>query len=416
MRMGFNQFKKQGVIIFCGMVLIATGYGCFALQPEQPTFPRASTPTASHYLPSVLYQGQRLRWDFYTHTHLTVCMNVPENPTDIDRQLQPLAIEAIQQWLAVLPEAQKTTLQFEFPHTPACENSKLLLSFVPSLDAHYTAGKTTETKDKVGFTAAITTPVFSPTTGKLTAMTMTVALNKPTGLPQSNVLLKSVLLHEVGHAMGLLGHSPNPNDVMATAYYNRAGSQAKLALSASDVATLQALYGQPGQWSNTINGAILKANQLLTTKEARLPLLRHEAETVGLALQWRNLGATLLWLGQQKEALTQSKRTVYLEEAIQAFNHVLKLQPQFSAVAIQLSQAYQLLKQLDEAQAVLSTALLANPLCSNCYLEQAWISAKLKQWNKVKQALYNAKQVNARVVDQPAYQKIEHLLLLASLP
>jgi tetratricopeptide (TPR) repeat protein len=403
---------KNLLIAFFVMVLVGTGLFAFALQPETTASSTAS-PTEWHYLSSVLYQGQRLRWDFSTHAPFTVCMTVPTNPTDIDRSVQLLTIEAIQQWLAVLPAPQKTTLQFEFPNTPACKNAQLQLAFLPTLDAHYTAGNTTETKDKLGFTAGITTPVFSPSTGKLTAMKMNIALNKPTGVPQSTVLLKSVLLHEVGHALGLLGHSPNPNDVMAVAYYNRAGSQAKLQLSAADKATLQALYAQPAQWSNTVSGAMLKTNQAITNREATLPSLRKEAQTVGIVVQWQHLGSALLWLGQQKEGLSEGKRTAYLQEAVQAFNHVLTLQPNRSTVSIQLAQAYQLLKQLEQAQAVLAKAIAVNPLCTNCYLEQAWVNAKLKQWITVKQALFKARQVDPRVVQQPAYQKIEQLLLVS---
>ena len=394
------------MLVFFLATIIGTSYFCFALQPETASW---------QYLASVLYQGQRLRWDFSTHAPFTACINVPENPTDIGRSVSPLVINAIQHWLAVLPESQKTTLELAFPESLACKNAQLQVVFLPTLDAQYTAGKTAETKDKVGFTAAITTPVFSSSTGKLTSMKMNVALNKPTGVPQSQAILSSVLLHEAGHAMGLLGHSPNPNDVMASAYYNRAGSQAKLHLSASDVATLQALYGQPAQWSNTVSGAGLKVNQAIANRESTLPSLRQEAKTVGLALQWRNLGSALLWLGQQKEGLSERKRTAYLQEAVHAFKQALANQPTLSAVSIQLAQTYQLLKQLDEAQAVLAKAITLNAVCTNCYLEQAWIGAKLKQWTNVKQALYNAKQVNPRVVEQPAYKKIEQLLL-GSLP
>ncbi len=398
--------QKQWIVLTFGVLtLIGTGYFCFALQPET---------TSWQYLSSVLYQGQRLRWDFSTHAPLTACISVPENPTDIGTRVNPLVVNALQQWLAVLPESQKTSLQLVVPDTLACRKSQLQLTFSPTVDTYYTLGKTAETKGKVGFTAAITTPVFNPSTKKLIAMEMTVALNNPNGTPQSTAMLNSVLLHETGHALGLLGHSPNPNDVMAAAYYNRAGSQAKLTLSASDVATLQALYSQPAQWSNTVNGAALKVNQAIANRESTLPSLRQEVKTVGLALQWRKLGSALLWLGQQKEGLSEAKRTAYLQEAVVAFRQALTLEPTLSVVSIQLAQTHQLLKQLDEAQAVLSKAVNINPLCTNCYLEQAWIGAKLTQWTVVKQALLKARQVDARVVQQPAYQKIEHLLLVSA--
>ena len=95
--------QKQWIVLTFGVLtLIGTGYFCFALQPET---------TSWQYLSSVLYQGQRLRWDFSTHAPLTACISVPENPTDIGTRVNPLVVNALQQWLAVLPESQKTSLQ-----------------------------------------------------------------------------------------------------------------------------------------------------------------------------------------------------------------------------------------------------------------------------------------------------------------
>jgi tetratricopeptide (TPR) repeat protein len=152
-------------------------------------------------------------------------------------------------------------------------------------------------------------------------------------------------------------------------------------------------------------------------RQAQLVALRQEAKTVGLPLQWQNLGTQLLWLGQQKQALPTSVRTVYLQEAVTAFQTSLQLKPAAvtaSGIAVQLAQTYQLLKQLPAAQAVLNTAITANPTCTNCYLEQAWIFVKLQKWTLAQQALLTAKQVNPHVVTQPAYQKIEQLLWAAN--
>lgn len=50
-----------------------------------------------------------------------------------------------------------------------------------------------------------------------------------------------VMLHEVGHALGLGGHSDDPGDIM----YGRSASEPVHALSARDRATLRALYERP---------------------------------------------------------------------------------------------------------------------------------------------------------------------------
>lgn len=65
---------------------------------------------------------------------------------------------------------------------------------------------------------------------------MQICLRDPiTGKPLSNDQMKIVLLHEIGHAIGLWGHSKDKNDVM---YY----ASDKLHLSENDISTVKTLY------------------------------------------------------------------------------------------------------------------------------------------------------------------------------
>jgi hypothetical protein len=52
-------------------------------------------------------------------------------------------------------------------------------------------------------------------------------------------VIYGVMLHEMGHALGLAGHSPEPEDVMGI------GARVGLELTARDRATLRALYAKP---------------------------------------------------------------------------------------------------------------------------------------------------------------------------
>ena len=57
---------------------------------------------------------------------------------------------------------------------------------------------------------------------------------------QADGVMLSVARHEIGHAIGLWGHSPNPNDIM---YFSQV-SKAPL-ISSRDLRTLYRVYGQP---------------------------------------------------------------------------------------------------------------------------------------------------------------------------
>jgi len=60
----------------------------------------------------------------------------------------------------------------------------------------------------------------------------------------------STALHEIGHALGLIGHSPNSGDVM---YYTELMSGPVSALSGRDKKTIQLLYGWSGSAPDSVS-------------------------------------------------------------------------------------------------------------------------------------------------------------------
>jgi tetratricopeptide (TPR) repeat protein len=75
---------------------------------------------------------------------------------------------------------------------------------------------------------------------KISHATITV-LTKHAGMesPLSPNQIRAVSLHEIGHALGLLGHSPKPKDIM---FCSMPPAVAKPTLSSRDVATISKLY------------------------------------------------------------------------------------------------------------------------------------------------------------------------------
>jgi tetratricopeptide (TPR) repeat protein len=75
---------------------------------------------------------------------------------------------------------------------------------------------------------------------KISHATITILTKGPTGdTPLSPNQLRVVCLHQIGHALGIAGHSPKPQDVM---FCSLPPATSKLSISSRDSATIQKLY------------------------------------------------------------------------------------------------------------------------------------------------------------------------------
>ncbi|MEO0928580.1 MAG: matrixin family metalloprotease [Cyanobacteria bacterium J06643_13] len=79
-------------------------------------------------------------------------------------------------------------------------------------------------------------PVAMPTASFAIAMKMTVEVSSNF----TGVSLLATMRHELGHALGIWGHSPNENDAL---YYSQVSNP--VGISARDINTLKEIYQQP---------------------------------------------------------------------------------------------------------------------------------------------------------------------------
>jgi tetratricopeptide (TPR) repeat protein len=91
--------------------------------------------------------------------------------------------------------------------------------------------------------------------------------------------LYNVCLHEIGHALGLRGHSPHETDIMYPSLYTQQG------LSARDVNTLLALYSKTSEQAEDLP-YVDEWNRPLTPK-AKAERLSHEGSAAAMAGQYQ---------------------------------------------------------------------------------------------------------------------------------
>lgn len=89
--------------------------------------------------------------------------------------------------------------------------------------------------------AGITKTAYVEQNGKvyLAKAVIQISKNSPIGFRFNDAQLNKITLHEIGHAIGILGHSDNINDIM---YFSTA-SQRLSTISSNDVDTVKKIYG-----------------------------------------------------------------------------------------------------------------------------------------------------------------------------
>jgi hypothetical protein len=190
---------------------------CAVAQEAEPFVPPPPT-----YLPAVRYQGGFVHWPFSAKQ----CFNVFVSPSAL--VLKPLVQQELQGWLSALPAPQRPALCWASKGS----ESHLWLFAVPP----------TQQKARLGVgVAALTTPYFKA--GHLVHMRLAMALHNGWGEALAPSVLQGVLRHELGHALGLLGHSPNPTDCLFAYRLNSQAAPPK-PLSEADKETLRQLYRQ----------------------------------------------------------------------------------------------------------------------------------------------------------------------------
>lgn len=226
MRNTWFHIKRFGLVL--GLVGLL---GC-----PPPYLLAASSPTSSHYLENALIDGRLVqRWN-----DSTTVIHVAIQPAPKLQGWSPKLIDLVKSSFSEWQQAMGGRVRFVYTISPTATD--ILVRWQQRSNG-VEVGRQTYSWD--GTNTLINTDID-------------IALMDPTGQFHSDTEIRSIALHEIGHALGIKGHSNNPHDIMYPSLQPQTTR-----LSARDVATLKVLYQRKPDITNPVGVHFLQYQQFL---------------------------------------------------------------------------------------------------------------------------------------------------------
>jgi tetratricopeptide (TPR) repeat protein len=281
----------------------------------------AKTNNDTNYLASAISQGKVVHWN-PAKMPLKVFIKDGSTISDWRPEMVGLVREAMGSWQTA------TRNKVRFITSPNQAQADIVVGWTHAM-AH----------DRVGENP------FEAIGNTITRSDVTVAIHTADGRPMPWTGLKQTVLHEMGHAIGIQGHSPFPQDIM----YWQVNAQQGQGLTSRDIQTVSMLYDLEADIQN--NGTSV-AQSKKALESARL--------------------------GMQQQAINNPKA------AIAQYQAALKLDPQQVQVVHLLAQAYRQNGNLPMAESTYRQALQAVPQDKTLKagLAAAMIDLGVKRYNE----------------------------------
>jgi tetratricopeptide (TPR) repeat protein len=206
-----------------------------------------------NYLDNVTPNGRVSRWEL-SKMPLKVYIHSGAGIEGYQNVFKSKIISALRTWQS----AMKNRIRFITINSP--QNADIKITWIDKFDGH-----------KIGENP------FVSLKDTILRSDINISTVMPDGRTKTTDEVYTVTLHELGHALGMQGHSPHPEDLM---YYSLNPANNKSRLSQRDVNTMELLYKLDADVSNS-----LPLNMASTKNYYRLML---EAEQEVLARNFKN--------------------------------------------------------------------------------------------------------------------------------